>query len=130
MKPVNENKSQLITFYQPDFVFEDNRGCLTQLVNEGWNQVNFITTKAGVLRGDHYHIHNRELFFITKGSFNLLLEKENVKEKYLIKEKDFFAIEKNVNHSFEFIEDTDIISFYDIGVEKTEFKMDIHGNRS
>jgi dTDP-4-dehydrorhamnose 3,5-epimerase-like enzyme len=36
-----------------DFEFEDDRGSLSQLVNEGWKQVNYITSKAGAIRGNH-----------------------------------------------------------------------------
>jgi hypothetical protein len=38
-----------------------------------------------------------------------------------MEKEDFFVIEKNVSHSFEFIEDTMLIALYDIGViEKSD----------
>ena len=54
----------LIEFIKPDFEFADDRGALTQLVHGGWKQVNYITSVAGAFRGNHYHLQNKEAFFI------------------------------------------------------------------
>ncbi len=122
-----KNTSNLITFCEVEFNFQDERGCLKQLFGKGgWNQANIITSYPGSLRGNHYHINNREMFFIIKGSFNLVLQKETTKEIYNIIKDDFFIIEKGVNHSFEFLEETILVSFYDLGVENTSYKIDIH----
>ncbi len=119
--------SELITFCKPEFVFKDDRGSLTQLFGKGgWSQANIITSQANTGRGNHFHKENREMFYIIKGSFNLTLDKGEIRETYLIKPNDYFIIEKFANHSFEFLEETTFISFYDIGVENTQYKMDIH----
>ena len=49
----------LIEILKPDFVFEDERGKLTQLVHDGYRQMNIIFSKKDVLRGNHYHKENR-----------------------------------------------------------------------
>ena len=54
----------MITVIKPDFVFEDERGSLVQLVHEGYKQINVVTSKAGVKRGRHYHKLNREGFYV------------------------------------------------------------------
>ena len=114
----------LIEFLKPDFEFEDNRGTITQLVHQGWKQVNYITTKAGILRGDHYHKNNEEGFYIIDGEFELELYDINTKEKekYLIKTGDFFLIRRNLSHSFYYTKDTKLISMYSNGVEEGESK--------
>ena len=58
----------------PDFRFEDARGSLTQLVHQGWRQVNVLDTRAGVVRGGHYHEIVREAFFVVSGSVCVTLE--------------------------------------------------------
>jgi dTDP-4-dehydrorhamnose 3,5-epimerase-like enzyme len=43
----------MIKILKPDFVFEDERGSLVQLVRDGYKQINVVTSKAGVERGRH-----------------------------------------------------------------------------
>ena len=54
----------LIQFLKPDFEHTDERGKLVQLVHDGWKQVNVIESKAGQIRGNHYHKVNREAFYV------------------------------------------------------------------
>lgn len=117
----------LIEFIRPDFNLTDGRGSLTQLVHHGWNQVNYIESAAGAFRGDHYHLQNKEAFFVISGGFRLSLKHRNTGEKadYDIKAGDFFIIYPNVNHSFDFIQKTTLISMYDKGVELPDGSKDI-----
>ena len=115
----------MIEFIQPEFVHEDDRGSLKQLVSKGWSQVNVIHSSKGAIRGDHYHKENRELFYILNGSFALSLERGSDKQEHQIKAGDMFIIEAGVKHSFEFTEDTNLVAMYDIGVENTA-EFDIH----
>ena len=43
----------MIKILKPDFVFEDERGSLVQLVREGYKQINVVVSKAGYERGRH-----------------------------------------------------------------------------
>lgn len=117
----------LVEFIKPDFEFEDARGSLKQLVHEGWKQVNYITSAAGAFRGDHYHLQNKEAFFVISGAFKLILKHRETKEKYVfdIKAGDFFIIYPNVNHSFDFTHKTTLIAMYDKGVELPNGQKDI-----
>lgn len=49
----------LIKFLEPNFIFEDERGLLIQLVRDGFKQVNYITAKKNNIRGGHFHKFNR-----------------------------------------------------------------------
>ena len=117
----------LIEFIKPDFEFSDDRGSLRQLVHDGWKQVNYITSKAGAFRGNHYHKENTEAFYVISGRFKLTAESAdgNYKEEYDIKAGDFFTVSPYVNHSFDYIEDTELISLYDKGVEMPDGTKDI-----
>lgn len=111
---------------QPNFVFHDERGTLTQLVREGFRQVNVITAKAGCVRGGHYHKINREAFYVVSGRFSLVLYNEDEEEKKTYVAGDMFAIPPMVAHSFLFAEDTVLVSLYDKGVELDEKTKDIY----
>ena len=83
----------LIEFLAPDFVFENEAGCLKQLVHDGWKQVNVITSVRGSVRGGHYHKFNREAFYVVSGAFKLVVwQTEDLKEEYSIQQGDFFAL--------------------------------------
>ena len=114
----------LIEFLKTDFDFVDERGSLTQIVSDGWKQVNYITSKQGTLRGNHYHKNNNEAFYVIEGAFelNLINTKTKETENYSIKSGDFFKIGPYISHSFSFKKDTQLISFYDNGVVEGEIK--------
>lgn len=118
---------KLFDYLEPDFLFNDDRGMLVQLVRNGWNQVNYIYTKKGVIRGNHYHKFNTEAFFVISGKFNLELQSldGDKRENVIMNKNKFFRIGPNVLHSFTFLEDTLLISMYDKGVEKTDGSKDI-----
>ncbi len=115
----------LVTIAKPDFIFENKAGILKQLVHEGWKQINVITSVANAVRGNHYHKFNREGFYVVKGSFKLELQKDIVQEVYIFRSGDMFFIEPYVFHTFEYLEDTILISMYSDGVELSETEMDI-----
>ena len=118
--------NDFIKFVNPEFVHKDNRGALTQIVSKGkWGQVNYIESQAGAIRGNHYHEINRELFYIINGKFILILENEGKEMKYEILSGDMFIIEPFVNHSFEYLQKTMLITMYDKGVELHDGKMDM-----
>ncbi len=117
----------LIEFIKPDFEFADDRGALTQLVHGGWKQVNYITSVTGAFRGNHYHLQNKEAFYVISGAFKLSLEhlETHEKEEYEIKAGDFFVIYPKVIHSFDYTAATTLISLYDKGVELPDGTKDI-----
>lgn len=116
----------LLTMIKPDFEFENECGKLTQLVREGWNQFNVITSVAGCKRGGHYHKINKEGFYVVSGEFKLTLEEDGVVEDYILKEGDMFIIQPYQKHDFEYITDTLLVSMYDKGVELPRDLKDIY----
>jgi quercetin dioxygenase-like cupin family protein len=115
----------LIQILSTDFHFEDERGTLTQLVHEGYKQVNVISTRKGVQRGGHYHRHNREAFYVVEGQVELTARKDGNSESRVFGPGDFFGIGPDVSHDFSFIEDTVLVSMYDRGVELPDGTKDI-----
>lgn len=49
-----------------------SRGLFLGIINQGlWEEVNYIETAAGQVRGNHYHKSAAELFFIIEGEINI-----------------------------------------------------------
>ena len=109
----------LIERIEPDFVFDDDRGSIIQLVHEGYKQVNTVFSKKGAVRGNmHYHADNNELFYIVSGSVRLTAKKDDITEEYTFQSGEMFLVPKGVRHHFAFLADTQLIGLYDRGVEQ------------
>ena len=115
----------MIEIVKPDFVFEDERGALIQLVHEGWKQINVAVSKAGFERGNHFHRLNREGFYVIEGSFTLEAKLDGKKETYKFGKGDMFIINPDVVHRFIYHEDSVLVAFYDNGVELPDGTKDI-----
>lgn len=115
----------LVEFIKPDFSFEDERGNLVQLIHEGWKQVNVIVSRKGNIRGNHYHKYNVEAFYVVSGRFKLYAKSKENEEIYEIKQGDMFQIHPQIIHTFEYQENTVLVSLYDRGVEMNNGEKDI-----
>lgn len=114
----------LIIINIPNVVHTDERGSLTQLVREGYCQVNVVQSKGGTFRGNHFHAKNTETFYIISGALDLTVVKDGITEEYKFKSGDMFSIPPNVVHNFSYTKDTYLVGMYDKGVET----MDSSGN--
>ncbi len=116
----------LVKILKPDFVFEDERGMLAQLVSAGYSQVNAVFTKKGAVRGNfHYHKETEECFFVLSGEIRVTLSLDDKNETHIFKTGDMFLIEENVKHSFDYLEDTYLVVMYTKCVEKENGEKDI-----
>lgn len=118
-----------IKILDPDFFFSDKRGQLVQLIHEGYRQVNYILSYAGETRGGHYHSQNKELFYVISGRLELdvkpVNQTSNSSERYIFGAGSMFEVPENIEHSFQFIETTSLISMYSQGVELVSGEKDI-----
>ncbi len=117
---------ELIEILKPDFIFEDQRGTLTQITHESFAQTNAVFTKAGQVRGDyHYHRFSKEIFFIISGEIKLHIKANDKYETRHFKTGDMFLIPENVKHRFDFLQDTYLVAFYTNRVELENGEKDI-----
>lgn len=115
----------MITIRKPDFEFEDDRGKLTQLVREGFSQVNVVRSKAGTVRGGHCHRLNKEAFYILEGRVEVALRRDGEEQTHTFCAGDMFVIDEGVYHDFRFTVDTLLVGLYSRGVETGDGAMDI-----
>ncbi|OGC22584.1 hypothetical protein A3J90_06490 [candidate division WOR-1 bacterium RIFOXYC2_FULL_37_10] len=79
------------------------RGLFLGIVNFGnWQEVNYIETQAGQIRGGHYHKEAMELFYIIEGNISIKvvdLKGELIKE-FLANKGSIFLVEPYEVHTF------------------------------
>ncbi len=117
---------ELLETMKPDFHFDDNRGCLTQLVHEGFEQINVLITNKGVTRGGHYHKASTEAFYIINGSVEVTATCNDEERKYEFHQGDFFLVRPFIIHSMFFPESCTMVQMYDKCVEKPDGTKDIY----
>lgn len=119
---------ELFERIKPDFQFSDQRGSLVQLVHQGYEQVNILTTRAGVTRGGHYHKRSTEAFFVVSGQVTVEFKKDTEAQTETFSEGEFFRIFPFVSHTMSFPEDTVLVAMYDRAVEQADGTKDIYSS--
>lgn len=109
-----------------DFEHKDDKGFLVQLAHQGWQQINFLESRKGTLRGEHYHKIASEAFYVAYGSVNLTLKRKGNTQTVHFQKGDFFHIPPMTWHQMCFPEDCIMIALYDIPIEKEDGSKDIY----
>ena len=85
----------------------DERGIISDLVNEPINNVGLITTEKDCVRGCHYHKKSKQYSYILSGKFEVLLASydnlNNIK-KVLLNAGELITIPPFVVHQFKAVE--------------------------
>jgi quercetin dioxygenase-like cupin family protein len=105
----------------------DDRGSLIGLINEGtWEEINLITSKKDIVRGNHYHNYTLELFIILEGEIEVTVQsiEFDSMEKHLVRSGDVFIIEPMINHIFSVKKDSKWINALSRKIEQAN--PDIH----
>lgn len=116
----------LIKKVEPEFSFFDDRGELTQLVSNGYMQVNVLHSKAGTVRGNHYHKQCTEAFYVIEGSVSVEVQDGDICEKEIFSKGDFFCVMPGIMHSLRFEENCTMVQLYDVPVEHNDGSKDIY----
>ncbi|MCQ2484930.1 MAG: cupin domain-containing protein [Clostridia bacterium] len=118
---------KLIKKLEPNFNFEDGRGTLTELVNNGeYKQVNAVFTKKDAIRGGfHYHRTTKEAFYIISGAIEVTASLDSETEIATFHTGDFFMIDEFVRHNMNYLEDTYLVVLYTSKVEQADGTKDI-----
>lgn len=115
----------MISKLEVDFNHSDERGKICQILSIPNSQVNYLFTKKGGKRGQHYHKKNKEIFYIISGKIKIdayEVANHDKKADYIFEDGDLFMVEPFVMHNFTFLEDTQMVVIYDLGVEKDNEK--------
>lgn len=121
MKLMEEGVATMVRQLKPDFEFNDARGAICQILSIPNSQVNYLFTKKGKKRGRHYHKENKEIFYMVSGRVKLYAEavgNAKAQDEHTFQTGDLFLVEPLVVHDFTFLEDTQMVVVYDVGIEK------------
>ena len=94
--------------------FKDARGTITDVfVHQPMEHCTVITTKAGGVRGNHYHKLSEQSDFLISGKFEVYAQKVGKKEikKFIWNPYELVTWEKNEAHEFVALEDSIWITF-------------------
>ena len=117
---------RLYSLREIDFQHADERGSLTQLVHDGFKQINVLHSNEGAKRGAHFHKRAVEAFYIFQGSVEVTLWNEKKREFVVFKRGDFFVIHPFILHDMYFPEECLMIQMYDVPVENEDGSKDIY----
>jgi len=93
----------------PYFYFADDRGKLMGVFQgRKWEEINYVESVKGCVRGNHYHKETAEGFFIIDGKVRVTLLDvvKNSKRTFIAKKGDILLINPNTLHTFEMLEDS------------------------
>jgi quercetin dioxygenase-like cupin family protein len=105
--------------------FVDDRGTIQNIINTPISHVAIITSKAGSIRSNHYHLVNSHYIYVQSGLMEYWerdLDGSNTK-MVLCNPGDMIYSESNKVHKTVFLEDTTIITFA-AGYRGPEFDKD------
>ena len=96
-----------------DANFRDERGDITDiLANEPIEFVTMISSKAGSVRGNHYHKKTSQWVFMLSGKIRVCAKSEGSKlQENLIIKGDLILNKPYEQHAFEAIEDSKFLVF-------------------
>lgn len=104
-KNMNTNENIFgVTIKKVDPVFMDERGIISDLVNEPISHVGLITTEKNAVRGSHYHKKSVQYSYILSGTFEVVLAPYNEpanKKTVLLKAGELITIPPFVIHQFK-----------------------------
>ena len=112
----------------PYFSFIDPRGSITGITQteHSWEEINYIESVQGAVRGGHYHKQTHEGFFIIEGKIKVEVQNLATSDKsiFVVRKGDAFYIEPSFMHTFHIIENAKWINFLSKAMKGDE--KDIH----
>ena len=112
----------------PYKMMQDERGRFLGITNSGpWNEINMLESRAGAVRGGHYHKHTTEAFYIICGKIEIEIRNldNNTIEVFSAKQDDVFIIEPMEIHTFKILTDSKWINMLSSSMDQTNGPIDI-----
>lgn len=108
-------------------VHEDDRGGLYNLMSGStWQEINFIRSKTGSVRGNHYHKKTYEMFYFLSGKIEIYVRDINTgkEETLVVKTNDALLIQPYELHVFTILEESSWLNMLSMPMDKHD--PDIH----
>ena len=115
---------EIVKKIKPDFI--DERGEITNILEEPITHVAIITSKAGTVRGNHYHPKQIQYVYLVSGKYESISknvrEKENKEESQIIELGDLVITPPMIAHAMRFLEDSVFINMTTGHRESSEYE--------
>lgn len=109
---------------KPDFA--DARGEITNVLEEPINHVAIITSKAGAVRGNHYHPEQMQYVYLVNGKYESVTtdvrEENGKKESIVVEAGDLVITPPMIAHAMRFLEDSVFLNLTTGHRDSDEFK--------
>jgi len=108
--------------------FEDDRGKISDLINEPINHVGLITTEKDAIRANHYHKLSTQYSYILSGKFEVLLssvDDPDNKKKIILNAEELITIPPKVIHKFKAIENSTMVDMISESRAGTNYEKDV-----
>lgn len=115
----------MVTELAKEYSFSDERGSLLQLFHNESFQINVLKSKKGVIRGNHFHEKTTEYFYVLSGSVEISYENGKDFGKQTFESGSLFRVDPMTSHSLFFLDDCEMIAFYDKPIEDELGQKDI-----
>jgi quercetin dioxygenase-like cupin family protein len=119
-------KTVIIDSIKP--AFTDERGTITDLLNEDVAHVGLIVTEKNAVRASHYHRKSRQYSYILSGSFEVLTaardQPESV-EKHVVKAGELITIAPGTIHRFRALNKATMIDMISQSRAGTAYEDDV-----
>jgi dTDP-4-dehydrorhamnose 3,5-epimerase-like enzyme len=106
----------------------DHRGSFWGLVNQGsWQEVNFVATQAGEVRGGHFHKRTQEVIFLLRGKAEVELQhcqNPEQKQQFVLNSGEGIEIKPYMLHTLRYLEDSEQVALLDVPFDPTN--PDLH----
>lgn len=92
--------------------FEDARGTISDILDgEPINSVTIITSRAGAVRGNHYHKESRQFVYVIEGSMIYTMQRPGSEAmSFVVQPGDLVVSEPNERHAMRAVEHTVFIA--------------------
>lgn len=95
-------------------IFEDERGAIANILEEPISHVAIITSKAGSIRGNHYHPEQVQYAYLVSGKYESVSKDLNDKnarvESKIINAGNLVITPPMVAHAMRFLEDSILLN--------------------
>ena len=104
------SKSKIITLDSPHI---DERGFIQSLVNTSTQNVSLISSKAGTVRSNHYHLKDWHYMYVLEGRLKYYFRPTNSNEPLsclIVKSKEMIFTPPMEDHATVFTEDCQLLA--------------------
>ncbi len=93
-----------------DIAYEDQRGKISNIIDEPLHHIAIITSKAGSIRANHYHPKQVQYIYLISGKYESyskgLEESDDQIQTLIIEPNDFVETPPMIAHAMKFLEDS------------------------